>query len=107
MEAPDGRVRPPSGAAQRPQRRLHRRFPGRRTPGTTTYEARRGRRAERSGGRRGDGERGLINILGETDGRTAAEVVDCSQENFEKETSSTSTETALARVGVGVGGKAG
>jgi len=27
MEAPDGRVRPPSGAAQRPQRRLHSRFP--------------------------------------------------------------------------------
>jgi len=27
MEAPDGRVRPPSGAAQRPQRRLHRQFP--------------------------------------------------------------------------------
>jgi hypothetical protein len=25
MEAPDGRVRPASGAAQRPQRRLHRR----------------------------------------------------------------------------------
>lgn len=37
MEAPYGRVRPPSGAAQRPQRRLHG-FPEAGRPGTTRRE---------------------------------------------------------------------
>jgi hypothetical protein len=73
MEAPDGRVRPASGAAQRPQRRLHRRrrlqVAGRRRTDDGDEKQRAQERGE--GGRRGGG-RGLINILGwgrETDGR--------------------------------------
>jgi len=80
MEAPDGRVRPPSGAAQRPQRRLHRRFPD---AGDDDDETKSGttRRTKRRASRRRGGREGPDKYTW-GDGRTAAacrEVVGCRQ----------------------------